>query len=208
MSRLNGDAQPINRRFNVNRIKDRTTDELLGLCKGIIADSKVDQSEAEFLLNWINNNPASLLAWPGNAIAERLSRHLDDNHLDADEAADLLSLLQDITGEKYQAMVPANMSSSCFDDPQPPVTFSGKTFCLTGKFAMGQRKACEQEVLDLGGKTIKNPSGKTDYLVIGSIGSTDWIHTSFGRKIEKAKELQADGATIAIISEDHWAAHL
>ena len=38
--------------------------------------------------------------------------------------------------------------------------------------------------------TTQTVSGTTDYLIIGCIGSTDWIHTCYGRKIEKAKQWQ------------------
>jgi len=202
------DGQPINKNFNAKRIVDRSIDELLGLCRGIIADGKVDQSEAEFLLNWFHNNTAALSVWPGNVIADRLEKHLADNILDPEESADLLSLIREITGENYQELTPSNMSVSCFDHPQPPLTFQGKTFCLTGKFAMGPRDSCIQEVIDLGGEITKNVVKTTDYLVIGCIGSTDWRHSSFGRKIEKAKQMQENGHHIAIISEDHWADHL
>jgi hypothetical protein len=45
---------------------------------------------------------------------------------------------------------------------------------------------------------------RTDYLVIGTFGSRDWVHTSFGRKIEKAVSLRGSGSGIAIAVEDHW----
>ncbi len=205
---LNKDGQPINRRLNAKSTADRNADELIGLCRGIIADRTVCQPEAEYLIHWLQRNPDTIDVWPGKIIADRVHQVLEDGHLDTEEATDLLDLLRDITGESYQNLIPTNMSTSCFDDPQPYITFEGKTFCLTGKFALGPRKACELEIIDLGGNLAKDITMTTDYLVIGSIGSTDWIHTSYGRKIEKAKELQANGLNISIISEDHWASFL
>lgn len=40
-------------RFNRKSIDDRQIDTLIGLSKGLIADGKVDQSEAEFLHSWL-----------------------------------------------------------------------------------------------------------------------------------------------------------
>ena len=40
-------------RFNRKSIDDRQIDTLIGLSKGLIADGKVDQSEAEFLYSWL-----------------------------------------------------------------------------------------------------------------------------------------------------------
>ncbi|WIG54912.1 MAG: hypothetical protein OJF61_000698 [Rhodanobacteraceae bacterium] len=60
-------------RFNRKSIDDRQIDTLIGISKGIIADGKVDQSEAEFLMSWLvqsrqaSDNPviANLLAREG-----------------------------------------------------------------------------------------------------------------------------------------------
>ena len=38
---LDDHGQPLNRAFNAKRIRDRGVDELLGLCKGMIAKTQV-----------------------------------------------------------------------------------------------------------------------------------------------------------------------
>ena len=86
--------------------------------------------------------------------------------------------------------------------------FKNQCFCLTGKFMMGPRANHEFEIKDRGGITHANVTEETNYLVIGSMGSTDWLHSTFGRKIEKAVSLAERGHPIALISEEHWADHL
>jgi hypothetical protein len=44
--------------------------------------------------------------------------------------------------------------------------------------------------------------------VVGSLGSQEWKHGSFGTKIDRAMELKQQGAPIAVVKEDHWAAAL
>lgn len=205
---LDEDKQPKMRWINHKRLTDRSIDELLGLCKGLVADNTINQKEAEYILNWLQTNKLAADIWPGNVIVQRIAAYLEDGVLDSDESADLLSLLQEATGEQYQTLTVDNMSADCYDCPQPQITFQSKRFCLTGKFALGPRKECEREVKELGGTTTQTVSGATDFLIIGTIGSTDWMHSSFGRKIEQAKKLQGEGSKIAIISEDHWAKHL
>jgi hypothetical protein len=39
----------------------------------------------------------------------------------------------------------------------------------------------------------------------GTFGSRDWVHTSFGRKIQKAVDYRTSGSRLAIVGEDHWA---
>lgn len=42
-----------------------------------------------------------------------------------------------------------------------------------------------------------------DYLVIGELGSTDWRHSTFGRKIETALKYQKESKSkVKIISEE------
>ena len=48
----------------------------------------------------------------------------------------------------------------------------------------------------------------TDYLVIGNYATDSWIHSSYGRKIEKAVDMKAKGHHIKIISESHWTSFL
>jgi hypothetical protein len=57
---------------------------------------------------------------------------------------------------------------------------------FTGKFAFGPRRVCEAAVEALGGRAGSSVTRVTNYLVIGTFGSRDWIHTSHGRKIEQA----------------------
>ncbi len=46
---------------------------------------------------------------------------------------------------------------------------------------------------------------ETDYLVIGTLASEAWVHTTHGRKIEAAVEMKAEGHRIIIVAEEHWA---
>jgi NAD-dependent DNA ligase len=68
----------------------------------------------------------------------------------------------------------------------------------------GTRAACERATLRAGGMPSDSVSRKVDYLVIGTRVSASWAHTSFGRKIQKAAELQEAGHAIEIISERRW----
>lgn len=205
MTLLDENGQPVNRAFFAKRITDRGIDEMLGLCKGIIADGKVDQKEAEFILNWLKANKEAASQWPCNIIAARAAEYLQDGVLDQEEAQDLLELMSQITGENNEICTSVNKSIKFFDDFLPHINFDGTAFCLTGKFALGSRKECEKEIINLGGKIKKSISKKLDYLIIGSIGSEAWIHSNFGRKIENAWELKHSGHQLYIVPEDHWA---
>jgi hypothetical protein len=203
---LDDHGQPVNRFYNHNRLTDRVVDEMLGLCKGVVADGVVNEKEAQFLMDWISVNRGTAEQWPANVLYRRLAEMLIDHCLDQTEQAELLSLLQQIaTGGKPPEAYVANLSTSLpLTRPAPAIYFSQRHFCFTGRFILGPRKQCEGVILAKGGIAQKVPTGETDYLVIGILGSRDWIHSTHGRKIEKAVEFQGRGYSVAIVSEEHW----
>ena len=52
-----------------------------------------------------------------------------------------------------------------------------------------------------GAETSSSVNKNVDYLVIGTLASSDWLYTSHGRKIEKALLLKREGNDILIITE-------
>lgn len=84
------------------------------------------------------------------------------------------------------------------------IEFENKSFCLTGTFssAYGDRKQLANVIKDKGGIMKDSVPKFLDYLVIGEFGNSDWIHASYGRKIEKVMENQKDSyCKTKIISE-------
>lgn len=203
------DGRPIYRTFYAKRIADRGIDEAIGLCRGIIADGLVDQKEAEYILSWLERNKDASECWPCNILAARLTEYLKDGHLDKKESKDLLSLMTKITGDQIDFCTSINTPSGFFDSPLPEIYFNKKGFCFTGEFAFGPRKVCEESTKALGGQVKQNISKKVDYLVVGSVGSEAWIHSSFGRKIEQAWEKKRkQQLDLYVVPEDHWANYL
>ena len=182
------------------RVQDRLIDELIGICRGVIADDRVDENEAIFIGQWIENHRELAERWPVNILYARLTEMLKDGVLTTSEQSDLLETLRDITGGNSGG----SPTTLPLDKPAPEVEFEGKTFCLTGRFVFGSGLECEETIFELGGTVVEQPKKDTDYLIIGELSSPDWTHTTFGRSIEKAVELREAGESIAILSEEHW----
>jgi hypothetical protein len=85
--------------------------------------------------------------------------------------------------------------------------FKDKRYCFTGTFQFGHRWECEIAVEERGG-SVGDIARCTDYLVIGSGVTDSWMHSTFGRKINRAKVWIDQGASIAIVSEEHWVKHI
>lgn len=190
---------------NQQRIEDRGISELIGIARGLVADGVVNEQEAGFLVQWLREN-SHLTCWPFDVLNRRIVTMLEDGVIDAGEREELCSVLKSLIGEKPVAENIASFASTLpLTQPVPPIIFEGRTFCFTGKFAFGQRKDCEAAVVRLGGEPQSKVTTRLDYLVIGFLGNEDWMHSSFGRKIQQALDFNAKGRGISIVSEDAWA---
>ncbi len=192
--------------FNADKVQDRKVDELIGLCRGVTADGTIVKSEAEYIIKWLESNDTIINDYPANILYDRIKRMLSDGVLDDDEQKELFELLSNLTGDKPIHESIESMSATLpLDNPAPsPIEIEGSTFVLTGTFVSGKRADVERLLKDLGGLIGKSVTKSTTYLVIGIIGSENWIHSTHGRKIEKAVELREVKDTgICIVSENH-----
>lgn len=199
--------------FTLRQQRDRAADELVGLCRGVLADGAVSSQEARFLLDWCERNAHLGSEYPFNYLYRALHGALTDGVLDPEEEADLLgTLLALIGGEAHiqaRDQVIASLSTTLpLCNPAPPIEFSGSAFVVTGTFAYGPRASVAEVIRARGGEVKPTVTKKVDYLVIGEIGSQAWKHSSWGRKIEAAVALRDQGARLRIVSEPHWANHL
>jgi hypothetical protein len=190
--------------------RDRGTDELLGLCRGILADGGVNQSEAAFLLDWLERHREFLGTYPFDVLYRRVSDSLADGVLDLDEERDLLeALVRAVGGETHTADGSTSLATDLpFDEPFPALVYPGQLYVVTGVFDYGSRSLVNDAIELRGGLVKGGISKKIRYLVVGNIGSRDWKHSSFGRKIEQAIELRSLGHPLCLVPEHHWRASL
>jgi len=200
------DGQPLAQALRRDAVEGRQVDELLGLVKGVLADGALCEGEVHFLLRWLESNHEIVDSWPASVIYPRIVAALADDHVDPQEEAELMSLLLSLVGGNTAPLHGEHSNSTTLPlcRPLPIIDFSGRRFCFTGAFASGPRVWCEQQTVQRGGESASNITQRLSYLVIGEIGSRDWAHSTFGRKIQKAVEYRDKGLPINIISEQHW----
>ncbi len=196
---LNPDAQPPPA-LNSGIRAERTHAELIGLIRGVLSDGVLTEGEVIGIARWMLANAEHAPGWPVSVILDRLNRALADENIDAEEMASIEELFRQVIGGKEIG----SATKLPLTQPPPRILFREHQFVLTGKFIFGTRKACEAHIARRGGFCAAQPTQKTDYLVIGSYASRDWIQTTHGRKIIKAAESVERGAKLAIVSEEHW----
>ncbi|MCX5515520.1 NAD-dependent DNA ligase [Kaistia algarum] len=194
-------------RVGNDRISNRQVNELIGISRGLVADGIVNQAEAEFLQRWL---AANFIAGDQPLIRDLynlVAGFLQDGVLDDEERATLFDTLREFTAEQFELGELLKPTTLPLCRPAPKLVFYGKQYCFTGTFVYGQRKACEEAVLERGADVGSLTQG-TDVLVIGSYVTDSWKHSSFGTKILRAAEWRSKGRPISIVSEDHWRQHL
>lgn len=191
--------------FHQARIDRRSADALVGITAGLAADGTINQLEAEFLKNWIETHLLHIEDPVVNILYQRLANMLSDGILDENESVELLEILHQFAGLPVGAPQRATAASSLpLNNPAPELDWLDRVFLFTGVMAYGPRKDCESLVIERGGVIGNSVSKKVHFLVVGSVGNEQWLHSSYGTKIKKAVELRNSGVPIAIISETHW----
>lgn len=202
---LDPHGQPYNIRFNRARRAERDLSEFLGLAKGLLGDGVISREEAALVSNWVVSHPAAAEQWPINHLVRRLSTIFADGVVDEDERGELAGILASIVGGTAGVILGEDASTQLpFDAPPPEFRWQGSVFVFTGKFAFDTRGDCQRLVVRRGSACAPNVTRDTNYLVIGTFGSRDWVHTSFGRKILKAVEYRTSGVPLSIVAESHW----
>lgn len=203
---LDADGQPVNKAFGWKRRFDRSVESLLGIVRGLVADNELGEGEIAFLATWLNDHPEVLLQWPGSVIADRVRGVMEDGVITASEAKDLCATLSELIGGSVaESGATTGLATRLPVDQCSSLVFVDHSYCFTGKFILGPRSECEAVVLDRGANVSGSVTTRLNYLVIGGLASRDWIHTSYGRKIEKAVEYKRKGRPITILAEERWA---
>lgn len=96
MVALNAQGQPLDRRFNAHRNRDKALYSLLGICRGLVADQVVNPREVLFLHSWLKNCPELRDDPDGRDLACCIESILEDSRIDQDELDDLKQLIESI----------------------------------------------------------------------------------------------------------------
>jgi len=191
------------------RILGRSMEALLGIVRGLMADRSLNLSEVEYLHTWLLENEFLSSTWPASALLERTRAILCDGQVTPDELKSLEEVLGALVGGTLQETgVASGLSTSLPIDDSIRLEFLEKMFCFTGTFAFGRRTVCEAAVVERGGRVSSTVRKELDFLVVGSIATDSWAHSSFGRKIEQAIAVASVNGRPLVTSEQNFVAQL
>lgn len=93
------DSKKVSERLSEARFNSIDIHELVGLCKGVLADGTINLKEAEFIHDWLLERGDVLQLWPADELHALLARVLQDAVLTEAEGDALTDLLEEIAGE-------------------------------------------------------------------------------------------------------------
>ena len=106
---------------------NKTSQELIALCNGILADDKITTAEVRFLNSWLED-AGCITEWPASEIAQLLERILEDGKVTKEEKSELKTLLESVTAPDANPTAPA--------EPEVPA-FSGNEHCTVVQLEQG-----------------------------------------------------------------------
>ncbi|RMG22716.1 MAG: hypothetical protein D6732_25455 [Methanobacteriota archaeon] len=186
-----------------------TTDiqTLQGVCHGIISDGMVSEEEILGMKEWLYAHAHLKGKFPYDEIFQAISCVLEDGKIEENERLFLLKLFNDFSDLKNPEILrkiegkTSHLVTSLYSTDSRDIIIKGNTFCLSGNFQNASKKVIADKIESLGGFVKSSVSKKTNYLVVGEQGNPCWSYACYGRKVEKAMELNKQGAEIKIIPE-------
>lgn len=207
MASSSDDNQELGKKVAMDvRRQVKALNTLMGMVSGVVCDDHLHDNEIIFLSTWITENKDVATEYPGSVIYRKVREVLSDGVITAEERDHLLKELKILSGNDFintGSALPEHIATLFDDDPH--VIIPGNTFVLTGDFLYGTRESCHRVIQARGGIVGASATKKTNYVVVGSRASPDWITQHFGRKLLRAAELVESGDhDISIVREADW----
>ncbi|HDZ72486.1 MAG TPA: hypothetical protein ENH55_06840 [Aurantimonas coralicida] len=192
------------REFVIETDKDEVN-EFYGFCAGIACDNVITPHEVEKLIDRVWRSDILLDDRRVASMAKTVSFAIADGRITPDESEDICDWITRLVGDSAADTGVATFGNvgvidGALDDPAE-VVFEGRMFVLTGKFAIGPRKAVARMIAERGGGWKNAVCRKTDYLAVAASASRDWRHTHEGLKIMRAMKLRGKGGRPHMVQE-------
>lgn len=164
-------------------VETKATQELQGFINAIKSDEVLDDEEVLSIQKWLYNNDYLVGHYPYDKVKNAIDKVLEDKIVTEDEKAYLMNLFDELFNPVKELI-------------KSTIEFNNKDFCLSGDFEHGSKKDIEEYIMSKGGTISQSVRKKTNYVVVGSLGSQVYSNGNYGTKVKKAME-----SNIPVITE-------
>ncbi len=174
--------------------------KLHGILRGIKADNEINISEVAFLETWLIENNYLENTYPYQDLLKLIYKIIEDNIITQEEQKEVLDFCEQILSN-VNIQMPTSSEDSFQVSASDEINFEAATFCITGVSPSHTRKEIAEMIEMYGGYMLDTISKKLNYLVVCDEKSSCWAFVGYGRKVEKAMNLNKVGANIKVIHE-------
>lgn len=194
---------------------DVTSDiqRLQGILHGILADGHISDEEIKQLSEWVDAHSDLKGCYPYDEIDSLLTQVLRDGKVTEEERCMLMDFFEDFisyslskcmqkarSGNNGLRRTLAGLCAVC-----PELVFEERCYSFTGASTRAPRAQIAKMVEEMGGVFSPSVTPKVHFLIVGANGNPAWAYSCYGRKVEHAMKLRADGHTLIIVHEhDFW----
>ncbi|MBE7497536.1 MAG: NAD-dependent DNA ligase [Verrucomicrobiaceae bacterium] len=194
---------------------DITSDiqRLQGILHGILADGHISDDEIKQLSEWVDSHSSLKGCYPYDEIDSLLTQVLRDGKVSEEERAMLSDFFEDFisyslskrmqNARERRSAPRQTLKGLCASCPE--LVFQERCYCFTGASTRAPRSKIASLVESLGGAFSSSVTPKVHFLVVGANGNPAWAYSCYGRKVEQAMKLRAEGHSLVIVHEnDFW----
>lgn len=182
---------------------------LQGIIHGILSDKIIRDEEVYSLEGWLKEHQHLKSHYPYDELVVIIDRILEDKRISTRERQTLEryfiefidnKLLSAYTEEEL-SLIRTRMTIGAVCAKEPVIEFRNRTFSFTGEMTKRDKETFIDCIKNKGGYYTPVISENVDYLVVNDASALLWAFEPFGRKIDKALKLRAQGEALVIISK-------
>lgn len=181
------------------------SNRFLGFCAGISCDGIITNEEAEVLAQKFEETPSLSDDTISRNLRNVCTEALDDGIIDSEESLEICAAISRLVGDAYSDTGIAELGNipvfDYFSICSEIDSLVGATAVLTGNFSIRPRRILEDGLRERGCQITKSVSRKTDFVVVATEASRDWVHTHKGTKIIKAIKLREENSSPRFVDE-------
>ncbi len=167
--------------------------ELQEALQYVLDNNNLTPGNVYLIDNWLEEHSEFKSKYPFNEIYNSIENVMADGIIEDTELEYLKSLF-------HVVLNPVSAQEHISD----VINIKNSKICLTGDFVRGSRAKIIELFESKGAKISASVSSKTNYVVVGDLGSENWQCGNYGSKIKKALELQQSGKNVEIYNEKEF----
>lgn len=188
----NGNSSKSNSKTK-RRNKDPELEELQLMVKILIING-INSDQMKSIQRWIDSHPKQQKNYFCQSVLKSVNKYLSEGELNDRQT-------EEIKDELIRAINPVDY----YNVTTPLTSIDGKHICITGDFEYGSADEMYQLIENADGINDKGfKKTETEVLVIGALGSPDWLLDYYGGKMVKALETLDKGRSVEIRKEEDF----